>query len=142
MRVPPVCRTDAATIPYVVMPNAGPAKVNDQPFDAKEFHEKTNLAVGDYGVVIANGKVVSVVIADAGAFNKIGEASTALLMRLSPDGKPTPIDGGAITILFPGTRSLFPRNADTFAGLMCKAAAGLYAKLIGSTTGPQPVCAP
>ena len=113
------------------MPNAGPATVNGKPFNAREFHNKTNLSVGDYGIVIANGKVVPVVIADAGPFNKIGEGSTALLKKLSNDGNATPVDSGAITILFPGTRSLFPRNADTFRDKMSKAGADLYARLTG-----------
>lgn len=93
---------DADSVPYVVLPTASPA--GHPEIDGHQFRTVTGLRIGDYGVVIAHGKVVSVIIADGGPANKIGEGSGALLKKLSKKGEPTPIDDGAVFILFPRTR--------------------------------------
>ena len=63
---------DADVIPYVVIPEAGPPDV------AGEFTRLTGVKVGDFGVVIANGRTVPVIVADTGPFSKLGEGSLAL----------------------------------------------------------------
>ncbi len=103
---------DADAIPYVVIPEAGPADVRG------EFARLTGVAVGDFGVVIANGRVVPVIVADTGPYAKIGEGSLALHRALGrepcahrgTDGAcdrvidpMESIGGGVTTILFPGT---------------------------------------
>jgi hypothetical protein len=116
---------DADFIPYVVIPGAGPKSVV-----ANEFYKETKVSVGDYGVVIFNGKVSGVVVGDTGPFNKIGEGSTALLKKVSNGNT---IDSGAITILFPKThdpvKSLSP---GTFPGVVKTKGCGFYAKLVGA----------
>lgn len=102
---------NADEIPYVVLPVAAPAGI-----DAREFRTLTGLDFGDYGVVVANGKTIAVIVADGGPAYKIGEGSTALLAALSSDGRPRTIGSGVTFILFPGSRD--PRSSlspDTLA---------------------------
>ncbi len=63
---------DAERIAYVVIPYAGPAAVKG------EFTKLTGVDVGDFGVVIANGRVVPVIVADTGPYAKLGEGSLSL----------------------------------------------------------------
>jgi Fungal chitosanase of glycosyl hydrolase group 75 len=95
---PPCVPVDADRVPYIAIPAAGPASIRP-----REFREKTGVGFGDFGVVIANGKMVPVIVADGGPANKIGEGSTALLKALSNDGKPHPIGSGVTFVLFPRT---------------------------------------
>jgi hypothetical protein len=100
---------NADEIPYVVLPVAAPPGI-----DAREFRRLSGLDFGDYGVVIANGRTMPVIVADGGPAYKIGEGSTALLSALSSDGRPRTIASGVTFILFPGSRdprsSLSPDN--------------------------------
>lgn len=103
---------DADRIPYVVIPEAGPSDVQG------EFHRLTGVGVGDFGVVIANGRIVPVIVADTGPYSKLGEGSIALHRALgrelctkrSAQGvcrdvvEPMEsIGGDVVTIVFPGT---------------------------------------
>lgn len=103
---------DADAIPYVVIPDAGPRDRES------EFNRLTGLRVGDFGVVIARGHVIPVIVADEGPFSKLGEGSMALHRALDHEvcsGRPragpcerlaTPvesIEGDVTTILYPGT---------------------------------------
>ena len=103
---------DADAIPYVVIPEAGP------PDAAGEFTRLTGVGVGDFGVVIANGRTVPVIVADTGPFSKLGEGSLALHRALGHeqcagrqpgqvcarvDDEGQSITSGVTTILFPGT---------------------------------------
>lgn len=102
---------NADEIPYAVIPVAAPPGI-----DAGEFRRRTGLDFGDYGVVIANGRTIPVIVADGGPAYKIGEGSTALLRALSRDGRPRTIGSGVTFILFPGSRD--PRSSlspDTLA---------------------------
>ncbi|WP_242137801.1 MULTISPECIES: glycoside hydrolase family 75 protein [unclassified Sphingomonas] len=63
---------DADKIPYVVIPWEGP-------HDEKgRFTKLTGVDVGDFGVVIAHGRTIPVIVADTGPFEKLGEGSLAL----------------------------------------------------------------
>ena len=103
---------DAETIPYVVIPQAGPKAVRG------EFERLTGVGVGDFGVVIANGRTIPVIVADTGPYAKLGEGSLALHRalgrRLCTDhdaaGHCTAlvdpvesITGDVTTVLFPGS---------------------------------------
>lgn len=103
---------DADAIPYVVIPEAGPRDVRG------EFARLTGVTVGDFGVVIARGHVVPVIVADTGPFAKLGEGSLALhralgrelCARRGADGvcrrvvDPMESVGGDVTtVLFPGS---------------------------------------
>lgn len=102
---------NADEVPYVVIPMAAPPGI-----DAREFRTLTGVDVGDYGVVVANGRTVPVIVADGGPAYKIGEGSTALLRALDPAGRARTIASGVTYILFPGSRD--PRSAlspDTIA---------------------------
>jgi len=116
----------ADTIPYVVMPAAAP---KGRDIDGNEFAALSGLRVGDYGVVIANGKVVPVIIADTGPAYKIGEGSTALLKGLS-DGNARTFAKGVVFVLFPNTHddpaTLSP---DTLKDVVAKKGAALFAAL-------------
>lgn len=68
------------TVPYVVLPLL--AAGSSQLFDPA-------VAMGDVAVVILKGKMTAAVCADAGPFNKIGEASIAVHQALMP-GCPDP----------------------------------------------------
>ncbi|MDB5700585.1 MAG: hypothetical protein JWL66_784 [Sphingomonadales bacterium] len=67
---------DAERIPYVVIPYAGPRELQG------EFSERTGIQVGDFGVVLAQGHVVPVIVADTGPYAKLGEGSLALHEKL------------------------------------------------------------
>jgi hypothetical protein len=103
---------DADTIPYVVIPEAGPADTQG------EFGRRTGIQVGDFGVVISGGRVVPVIVADTGPFSKLGEGSMALHRALGHEvcahrGQHGECDrlvrsvesiaGDVTTILYPGT---------------------------------------
>ncbi|WP_174286869.1 glycoside hydrolase family 75 protein [Sphingomonas bacterium] len=103
---------DAGTIPYVVIPQAGPKAVRG------EFERLTGVGIGDFGVVIANGRTVPVIVADTGPYAKLGEGSLALHQALGRrlctarggGGQCTAVvspmesmTGGVTTILFPGS---------------------------------------
>jgi len=103
---------DADAIPYVVIPEAGPRDVRG------EFARLTGVQVGDYGVVIARGRVVPVIVADTGPFAKLGEGSLALhralgrelCARRGSDGvcrrvvdPMESIGGDVTTVIFPGS---------------------------------------
>ena len=106
--------TNSDAIPYVVIPNAGGADTDIR----NAFSHKTGVRLGDFGVVIFQGHVVPVVVADGGPFNKIGEGSIALHRALgrefclnrNADGictklnsGPSSIDGEVTTIVFAGS---------------------------------------
>ena len=112
---------DADAIPYVVIPEAGPSDVRG------EFARLTGIRVGDFGVVIANGHVVPVIVADTGPFGKLGEGSLALHRALGRElcvkrdaagvcirvvDAMESIGERVTTILFPGTArdDLTPAN--------------------------------
>jgi hypothetical protein len=119
---------NADRIPYVVIPAAAPPGI-----DGTRFKALSGVAIGDYGVVIANGKIVSVVVADSGPAYKMGEGSTALLQKLSEDGKAHTISANVTYIMFPNTHD--PRNSlspDSFEALVGKKGCEYYAKLIGA----------
>jgi hypothetical protein len=102
---------NAAEIPYVVLPGAAPPGI-----DGGEFRQRSGIGLGDYGVVIANGRTIPVIVADVGPAYKIGEGSTALLSALSSDGRPRTIAAGVTFLIFPGSRD--PRaslSPDTLA---------------------------
>lgn len=103
---------DADAVPYVVIPEAGPGDVRG------EFSRRTGIHVGDFGVVIARGRTVPVIVADTGPYSKLGEGSLALHRMLGRDQctrrdthgvciavvkDMASIGGNVTTILFPGT---------------------------------------
>jgi hypothetical protein len=102
---------DADRVAYVVIPDAGPPDL------AHEFGTRTGLRVGDYGVVIANGRTVPVIVADTGPFSKLGEGSLALHRALGHeecaafdhgvcsrvDDEGQSLSGDVTTVLFPGS---------------------------------------
>ena len=112
---------DADVVPYVVVPDAGPADV------AGEFMRRTGVGVGDFGVVIARGRTVPVIVADTGPYSKLGEGSLALHRALGHeqcatkdaagvcdrvDDEGQSLSGDVTTILFPGSArgDLTPAN--------------------------------
>lgn len=112
---------DADAIPYVVIPEAGPADVQG------EFGRLTGVGVGDFGVVLARGRVVPVIVADTGPYSKLGEGSLALHRALgrelcaSRDAQGAcrrvvepmeSIEGDVVTVLFPASArgDLTPAN--------------------------------
>jgi hypothetical protein len=103
--------TDSDSIPYIVIPNAGHADSAIR----NGFTTNTGVKLGDLGVVLFQGHVVPVVVADGGPFNKIGEGSVALhralgrefclsrnaegtCVKLNPS--PSSIEGGVSAIIF------------------------------------------
>jgi hypothetical protein len=122
--LPPCVPVDADRIPYVAIPAAGPALIRP-----REFRDKTGVSFGDFGVVIANGKVVPVIVADGGPANKIGEGSTALLKAISADGKARTISSGVTFVLFP--RSKEKLTVDTIEEKVRSRGAELYRQLTG-----------
>ena len=103
---------DADAITYVVIPEAGPHDVRG------EFGRLTGVQVGDFGVVIARGQVVPVIVADTGPFAKLGEGSLALHRALGRElcarrgadrvcrrvvDPMESVGGGVTTLLFPGS---------------------------------------
>ncbi|MEG8028958.1 hypothetical protein [Sphingomonas aerolata] len=69
--------------------------------------------VGDYAAVVVRGRVAFGVFGDIGPATKLGEASRALLRQL---GRDTVEEGGAYTVLLPGSSQLaslgWPLTAD------------------------------
>lgn len=63
---------DADKVPYVVIPWEGPHA------EQGRFTKLTGVKVGDFGVVIARGRTIPVIVADTGPFEKLGEGSLAL----------------------------------------------------------------
>lgn len=102
---------DADAIPYVVIPEAGPADVRG------EFARLTHVGVGDFGVVLARGRVVPVIVADTGPYSKLGEGSIALHRALGHEvcvarehgvcarveEDMASLQRDVVTILFPGS---------------------------------------
>jgi hypothetical protein len=114
---------NADEIPYVVIPVAAPPGI-----DAREFRRRTGLDFGDYGVVIANGRTIPVIVADGGPAYKIGEGSTALLQALASDGRPHTITSGVTFVLFPGSRDPRPSlSPDTLARRVSDSGTALFA---------------
>ena len=120
---------NAGVVPYVVIPGFGPKGI-----DGSAFRKKTGIAVGDLGVVIAHGKVIPVIVADEGPAYKIGEGSTALLSKLSSDGKPHTINEGVQYIVFPGTSLGHNAPADTLSADVEHKATALYKRLVQTTS--------
>lgn len=121
---------DADAVPYVVIPDAelGP------PDAAGEFIRLTGVHPGDFGVVIARGRTVPVIVADTGPYSKLGEGSLALHRMLGRDqctkrdetgvcvavtDEMESIGGDVTTILFPGSarHDLTPANIATVTQL-------------------------
>jgi len=73
---------NADEIPYVVIPAAAPKGIDDHQFEAL-----SKLRVGDYGVVIANGTTVPVIVGDEGPAYKIGEVQRRCSERSHPTTK-------------------------------------------------------
>ena len=119
---PPCVPIDADGIPYVAISAAGPASIRP-----REFRDKTRNGCSDFGVVIANGKTVPMIVADGGPANKIGEGSTALLLALSVNGKPRTIGSGVTVVLFP--RSAEHLMVDTLEERVRTRGAELYRRL-------------
>ena len=103
---------DADTIPYVVIPFAGPDDVQGA------FTKLTGVDVGDFGYVQYRGRVVPVIVADTGPFGKLGEGSIALHRALERElcsarnakGVCTDVSDGiesigsdVVTVLYPGS---------------------------------------
>jgi hypothetical protein len=106
---------NAERVPYVVIPYAGPRKLQG------EFSQRTGIQVGDFGVVISDGVVVPVIVADTGPYAKLGEGSLALHEKL---GRKLCLEhdaGGACNHVVEGMESitgkvttiLFPKTART-----------------------------
>lgn len=141
---------DADAIPYVVIPEAGPPDV------AGEFTRLTGVHVGDFGVVIANGRTVPVIVADTGPYSKLGEGSLALHRALGHeqcvgrrsgeacarvDDEGQSITGDVTTILFPGSArsDLTPHS---IAAVTRREGQRLWADLqtrLGAAGEPSPV---
>ncbi|RST29816.1 hypothetical protein HMF7854_02490 [Sphingomonas ginkgonis] len=103
---------DADAVPYAVIPDFGPGEADGQ------FSRLTGVHVGDFGVVIARGRTVPVIVADTGPAAKLGEGSLALHRALGNeqcvtkdskgvcsrvDNEGDGIDADVTTILFPGS---------------------------------------
>ena len=103
---------DADRVPYVVIPISRPGEPRG------EFTRLTGVGVGDFGVVVWRGRTVPVIVADTGPWPKLGEGSLALHRELGHDqcrqrdaagvcrggsDDMASIDGGVVTVLFPGT---------------------------------------
>lgn len=112
---------DSDTIPYVVIPWEGPRD------EQGRFTRLTGVDVGDFGVVIAHGRTIPVIVADTGPFEKLGEGSLALHRALGRElcvartdtgtcrrviGRMESIGGDVTTVLFPHTarKDVTPAN--------------------------------
>lgn len=106
------CPVDADTVDYVVIPVRGPTTAL-----SREFRTLTKVNQGDFGVVILGNKVIPVIVADGGPFNKLGEGSIELNRNLGHEVCVTFDSRGrckrirnvshpqqVTTILFPGSR--------------------------------------
>ena len=104
---------DADTIPYVVIPFAGPDDVRGA------FTKLTGVDVGDFGYVQYRGRVVPVIVADTGPFGKLGEGSIALHRALERElcsarnakGVCTDVSDGIESIGSDVVTVLYPRSA-------------------------------
>ena len=102
---------NADRVPYVVIPRRAP----DAP--GGQFSQLTGVRVGDFGVAIWGGRVVPVIVADTGPYDRLGEGSLALHRALGheqcaardPDDTcvqakfQLSIESDVVTVLFPGT---------------------------------------
>lgn len=129
---------DADRVPYVVMPRSGPPGSR-----SSVFQDRTGIGVGDFGVVIVDGRPpVPVIVADTGPFYKVGEGSLALHRALGHDvctahnstgecsaTSQSGIGRGVTTIIFPGTRrqGLTP---DNIGDIVATTGAALHAALL------------
>jgi Fungal chitosanase of glycosyl hydrolase group 75 len=113
---------DPDAVAYVVIPHRAPPGI-----ETGAFTRLSRVRVGDYGVVIANARVVPVIIGDTGPAYKIGEGSTALLSALSQDGRPHTIAQGVTFILFVGSReAVSALDPDTLPARIREKAMALY----------------
>ncbi len=74
--------------------------------------------MGDYAVVIHQGKAYPAIIGDSGPYSKIGEASLLLAQTLNPDssGARRAVSHPSVTyLIFPGSRNLPMRQPDLTA---------------------------
>jgi hypothetical protein len=111
---------DSDRIPCVVIPMRGPGRDPARPgVDvSREFQDRTGVRRADLGVVIRGDRVVPVLVADGGPFNKVGEGSIALHRALGrelctqrdSEGRcvalARPLSGigsGVLTVIFPGS---------------------------------------
>jgi hypothetical protein len=107
---------NADVVPYVVIPDAGPGDTAGPAEHAGDFQRLTGLRIGDFGVVIARGRTVPVIVADTGPYSKLGEGSLALHRLLGHEqcsrhdaagacialvDEPESLGGDVTTILFP-----------------------------------------
>lgn len=93
-----------------MIPDNGSARIG-----RRRFASLTKIRMGDFGVVVANDKVIPVIVADIGPTNKIGEGSAALLSRLAKEGQAHTLAEGVRYIVFPGTSLTREVNADKLA---------------------------
>ena len=103
---------DADAVPYVVIPDDGPSDTAGPAEYAGEFMHKTGLRVGDFGVVIAEGRTVPVIVADTGPYSKLGEGSLALHRMLGRDQCTKRDDKGVCTAVVDDMASI-SRNVTT-----------------------------
>ena len=133
---------NADRIPYVVIPRRGAAEGSAQ------FSQLTGVRVGDFGVVIWRGRVVPVIVADTGPYDRLGEGSLALHRALGHeqcavrDAHDTctqakfqlSIESDVVTVLVPGTArtDLTPEN---LAAVVRSEGARLWAAHQAEVTG-------
>lgn len=105
---------DADTVSYVVIPGRS--------------EKILGVGMGDYGMVLLDGREVPVIVADSGPINKIGEGSTKLLIDLSNDGSPHTHSRGVVFVLFPGSHDKFSElSPDTLPGIVRDRASNMFA---------------
>lgn len=136
---------DSDAVPYVVIPQAGPQAVRG------EFGRLTGVGVGDFGVVIANGRIVPVIVADTGPYAKLGEGSLALHRALGRElcaardaagvcrevvAPMESISGDVTTILFPGTARA-DLSPDNIARLVRSEGLRLWNQGVTATSGAR-----
>jgi hypothetical protein len=136
-------QVDAEHVPFIVIPIAGPPSLG------QEFRKKTGIDKGDFGVVIYGDKWVPAFVADGGPYNKLGEASAAVLAALGQDRcrhrnssgfcdryREASIPRDVITIVFPHS-SLAGMTSDKAMAWMCSNAKDRLG-LVGSPLCPSP----
>ena len=131
-------------VPYVVLPASGPHGA-----PASEFKDATGIQIGDFGVVVYNGKVMPVIVADASPYYKIGEGSMALHRALGSDPCGTrdqaggctatkhgvgSIGSGVTTIIFPSSRTS-GLTLDTISSIVDQQGRALYDALARAYPG-------
>lgn len=131
-------------VPYIVIPYV--QYTEDRLIEDTDFRVLTGVSIGDVGVVIQNGLVVPVLVADGGPHNKIGEGSIALFERLGQSRclewiganaeyckriLNISLEGSVETYIFPGTKieNLTPDNINR---LVSESALKLYQEMIVS----------